>query len=110
MFRNSSGQRARAGEFEDKFFERLEFIKLKKPHLMSSMEEVSEEYGVHRSFRRGATSEAVNEGVPPEVIDANNRWRRMNQAGASRPALSMREHYTDVRHTLKHRLTFSRML
>jgi len=38
------------------------------------IEDISEEYGVSRSFRRGATSEAVNVGVPPDVIDANNRW------------------------------------
>jgi hypothetical protein len=64
--------------------------------MMSSVYEVSEECGVHRSFRRGATSQAEDEGVPPEVIDANNRWRCKNQAGASQPAFSMREHYTDV--------------
>ncbi len=107
LFRNMFGQRSKSGEFEEKFLDRLS---LTKPHLMGSTEDISEEYGVYRSFRRGATSEAVNEGVPPEVIDANNRWRRKNQAGASRPTLTMREHYTDVKLTLKNRLRFSKAL
>jgi hypothetical protein len=110
LFRDGQGRRLKASEFEPKFHERLEYVKMTKPHLMSSLDDIAEEYGVFRSFRRGATSEAVNQGVPPEVIDANNRWRQMNQAGASRPALSMREHYTDVRQTLKLRLRFSRAL
>ncbi len=110
LFRQASGRRCRARDFEAKIFERLEFIKLTEPHLMMSVEDVSEEYGVFRSFHRGATSEAINAGVPPDVIDANNRWRKINQAGASHPALGMREHYTDVRLTLNHRLTFSKHL
>jgi hypothetical protein len=110
LFRDSLGQRARAGNFEERFFDRLESVKGRKPHLMISTEDIREEYGVFRSFRRGATSEAVNEGVSGDAIDANNRWRRMNQAGASRPTLTMREHYTDIRLTLKNRLQFSQAL
>jgi hypothetical protein len=39
---------------------------------MVGIKDISEGYGVSRSFRRGATSEAVNAGVPPDVVDANN--------------------------------------
>jgi hypothetical protein len=74
LFRDYLGQRARAGNFEERFFERLESVKERKPHLMNSTEDIREEYGVFRSFRRGATSEDVNEGVSGEAIDANNRW------------------------------------
>ncbi len=107
LFRTGAGQRAKARDFEGPFFEPLEYVKMTKPHLMESSEEISEEYGVFRSFRRGATSEAVNAGVPPDVIEANNRWRKVNQAGASQPMLSMNDHYTDIRLTLKHRFKFS---
>lgn len=108
LFRDHQGRRLRASYFEPKFHERLEYVKMMKPHLMSSTEDVVEEYGVSRSFRRGATSEAVNQGVPPEVIDANNRWRKVHQAGASKPVMTMRDHYTDIRQTLK--LRFSQAL
>ncbi len=110
LFRGADGRRCKAGDFETQFFERLEYIKLAKPQLMSTVEDITEEYGVSRSFRRGATSEAVNAGAPPHVVDANNRWRKFNQAGASRPSITMREHYTDVRLTLNHRLRFSKLL
>jgi ribosomal protein S10 len=110
LFRSPQGQRLRANHFEPNFISRLEYIQEMKSELIVSNVDVGEEYGVSRSFRRGATSEAVNNGVKPDVIDANNRWRKMNQAGASRPALNMREHYTDVRLTLKHRLIFSQAL
>jgi len=96
--------------FEPRFHDQLEHVKLTKPHLMTSVDDVSEEYGVSRSFRRGATSEVVNQRPPPEIIDANNRWRKVHQSQASQPTLTMREHYTDVRQTLNLRLQFSRAL
>jgi hypothetical protein len=45
---------------------------------------VSEEYGVSRSFRRGATAEARNRKVAENEIDAVNRWRNVEtlRAGA----------------------------
>ncbi len=110
LFRNRSGQRMKSSMLEPKFFERLELVKDMYPQLMSSVDEISEEYGVYRSFRRGATSEAVNAGVSPVVIDANNRWRKMHHTGASKPTMMMREHYTDVRLTLNQCLKFSRAL
>ncbi len=110
LFCDQQGQCLKASHFEPKFHERLEYVKLMKPHLLSSVEDIGEEYGVFRSFRRGATSEVVNQGVAPEVIDADNRWRKIHQAGASRPSMTMREHYTDVRQTLKLCLQFSRAL
>lgn len=110
FFRNRRGDKLKATHFEPRFHDRLEQVKLTKPQLMSSVEDVVDEYGVSRSFRRGATSEVVNQGLSLGAIDANNRWRRVHQAGASQPSLSMREHYTDVRQTLNLRLQFSRAL
>lgn len=97
-------------DFEPRFFDRLEMVKATHPHLLPSFDNVEDEFAMSRSFRRGATSEAVNQGAKPDVLDANNRWRRVEQAGASNPNLSMREHYTDVRLKLNQRLQFSRFL
>jgi len=110
MFRNATGERMHSTYLETRWLERLETIQDEKPHLMPGVEDVFEEYGISRSFRRGATSEVVNQGVHPDVINANNRWRKAEQAGASQPSLQIREHYTDVRMTLKQRLQFSRAL
>ena len=75
-----------------------------------STDNISEEYGFYQSFHQGSTSEATNKGLPPEVIDANNRWRKFHKAGASRPSLSMREHFTDIRLTLNQLLRYSSIL
>jgi hypothetical protein len=110
LFRDSHGNKLRTTHFEPSFLDRLNCIKNTRPELMSGVEDVHEELGILRSFQRGATSETVNQGVPPDVIDTNNRWRKVMKAGSSHPSFSMREHYTDVRMTLDHRLRFSMAL
>jgi hypothetical protein len=110
LFRDEKGVKLKTTHFEPCLLDRLDCIKNQRPELMAGVEDVYEEYGILRSFRRGATSEAVNQGVPPDVIDANNRWRKVMRAKASQPTLSMREHYTDIRLTLDHRLRFSMAL
>jgi hypothetical protein len=54
--------------------------------------------------------EAGNRGVPPEVIDANNRWQKVEKAGTSQASFTMREHYTDVRILLDKLLIYSSAL
>jgi hypothetical protein len=110
LFRNSQGQRIKARDMEPRFFDRLEQIQSNRPDLIPPTDDVVEEYGIYRSFRRGSTSEATNQGIPPEVIDMNNRWRRFHRAGASKPSLCMRDHYTDVRLTLNQSLRYSAAL
>lgn len=72
MFRNSNGQRIRAGELEQMFFKHREQVQNARPDLISSSEEIDDQYGISRSFHRGSTSEADNQGQPPDVIDTNN--------------------------------------
>ncbi len=110
LFCNSQGTKAKALDFEPGFFDRLEQVQLFHPELIPSTDDVVEDYGIYRSFRRGSTSEATNQGLPPEVIDTNNRWRKFHRAGASRPSLTMRDHYADVRLTLKQSLRYSSCL
>ncbi len=97
-------------DFEPRFFDHLEQVQISRPELIPPTDDVSEEYGIYRSFRRGSPSEATNKGLPPEVIDANNRWRKFHQAGASRPTLAMREHYSDIRLMLNQFLRYSLIL
>lgn len=110
LFRTPLGQRKKAGDFEQSLFDRLEQVQVSRPDLISPSEDIEDEYGIYRSFRRGSTSEATNQGLSPDAIDANNRWRRFNRSGAPRPALSMREHYSDVRLTLNQSLRYSACL
>jgi len=52
----------------------------------------------------------VNNGLHKDVIDANNRRKKFEQAGANRPAQSMKDHYTDVKLTLNQLLRYSEAL
>jgi len=58
----------------------------------------------------GGTSEATNKGADTSVLELNGRWRKKERSGASRPNISVREHYTDVRLVLDPRLAFSSYL
>jgi hypothetical protein len=110
MFRTSGGFPIKAGVFEEVLILRLERTQAERPDLISKDSSVSEDYGIYRSFRRGATSEAGNRGVKPEVIEANNRWRKVEKAKGKKVGLEMREHYTDVRLILDQLLQFSKAL
>jgi hypothetical protein len=110
MFRTSAGQPMKAGSMEEEFFARLEKTQEECPDLIPKDVVVTEEYGIYRSFRRGATSEATNRGVKREVIEANNRWRRVEKAEGKHTSSPMYEHYTDVRLIIDQLLIFSRNL
>lgn len=110
VFRNSDQSKIKCSSIESKFHSRLEKIKQGHPELISEETDVAEEYGVSRSFRRGATSEATNRGASAETIELTGRWRKSNQSGARRPNVTIREHYTDIRLTLNRRLEFSQHL
>lgn len=110
MFRDRNGQPMKMKDMEGKFIGRLVDVQDKYPDLIRGDVEVTEEYGLSRSFRRGATSEATNRGVPADVIDANNRWRVVHAAGSRLAPMAMRDHYTDVKLVLNKLLKFSEAL
>jgi len=110
MFRNANGTKAKAKLMEPKFHDRLTQVQHNFPHLLDPEVVVVEEYGVSRSFRRGGTSKATSNGALPHVVELNGRWRKVNQSGVSRPSITIREHYMDVRLTLKPLLAFTSFL
>jgi hypothetical protein len=109
MFCGSNGQPIKAREMEKDFFSRLEKVQESHPNLIPVDLTVSEEYGIYRSFRRGATSEAVNR-VKPHIIDANNRWCKVERSGGRQAPLGMRDHYTDPSMITEHLLLFLQSL
>ena len=58
---------------------------------------IREETSMRRSLRRGVTAEAQNVGVPKEVIEANNRWRRWERARGLTPGMSMMKRYSEAK-------------
>ena len=59
--------------------------------------DVKKEFSTYWSFRWGLTSEAQNAGMPQEVNEANNRWRKRSRAKGMKPSMSMMEHYSDTK-------------
>jgi len=108
LFRDSTtGGKLKATAFEKQFFRRLEMVQIQRPDLIGAGVDIEGQYGVSRSFRRGATSRAADVLLPPDVTNANNRWRTVETAGAKQSSMTMRDHYTDVRLTLNLLLQFS---
>mmetsp|Transcript_15422 Transcript_15422/g.21974 ORF Transcript_15422/g.21974 Transcript_15422/m.21974 type:complete len:144 (+) Transcript_15422:4376-4807(+) len=110
LFSTSSGQPIRAGAMEPKFFARLEEVQAIRPDLIPEQVDVTDVYGVSRSFRRGSTTEAGNRGVPTTVIELISRWRKTERAGMSQVSLGMRGHYTDVSLALPQLFKYSKAL
>jgi hypothetical protein len=101
------GGKLKASAFEPQFFKRLQAVQDSRPDLIGGGVNIEEQYGVSRSFRRGATSRAADMGLPPSVVDANNRWRSVENARGKQASMTIRDHYTDVRITLNLLLQFS---
>jgi len=83
--------------YEREILERLHGIQQSWAGLIPEDVQVMEEYGLSRSFRRGATSEARARGIDRDDIDLTNRWRTFEGAKGKRPRMAMRDHYSDIR-------------
>ena len=57
---------------------------------------VGYDYGIGRSFRRGAEVRALNKRVPYSVISTINKLRKIERAKGMRPRLITLEHYVYV--------------
>jgi hypothetical protein len=93
--------------YEREFIDRFMVIQRQDPDIIEADAMVSEEYGISRSFRRGATSEARARGVDPTDIDLANRWRSFEEAKGRRPRMAMRDHYADIRLLIPTLIKFS---
>jgi hypothetical protein len=69
-----------------------------------------ENFGISRSFRRGATSTARARGVNGQLIDLINRWRKFEEAKGQRPRLAMQDHYSDIEILIPELIKFSQAL
>jgi hypothetical protein len=107
MFLNYGGNVAKAAAFEEQLITRLEWIQQNTEGIIPASINLWEEFGVRRSMRRGATTEAPNAGIDGATIDANNGWRNVEAAKGKMPRYSMRQRYKQVVHDLIHQLKFS---
>ena len=107
LFRNEKNKRASVADLDILLHAILKRVQMKWPNLIPDHVKVHEEYSSLRSFRRGATAEAQNAGIPEEIIQANNRWRKHCRSRGSTPSMSMMERYTDAKANVKALIRFS---
>ena len=110
MFRNKLGAKAKMKDFEVPIFDRLDQIQRERPDLIDPLVDVGEEYGLSRSYRRGSDSRALSERIPTDVVNLNNRWRKVEMAKGKMPIFQMSEHYADVQLLLPMFLLYSRSM
>jgi hypothetical protein len=92
---------------EIEVLDHLHTIQCQKPEIIPKDVNVYEEYGIFRSFRRGATTQARNQRVQENNINLINRWRQVKAAQGRRPKLRMQDHYSEIRQRVPSLLKFS---
>jgi hypothetical protein len=72
--------------------------------------DIEDRFNVYRSFRRGATTRAKEQGVDEQTIEMNNRWRKWQNKQGSLPNLPMSQLYVELSQALTSKLRFSASL
>ena len=72
--------------------------------------DIREDYSINRSFRRGSTSHAQNQGIPEDVINRQNRWTTVENAKGRRPKFNMVELYSDIEQLVPSMVRYSELL
>ena len=109
-FYNEDGNMIRAYQLNGEFHQILHSVQLDRPDLLPEGTDIEGSYGTFRSFRRGSLTRATEEGVVGPDLDVINRWRKFESSQGSRPHMSMREHYLEIRLVLKRMLVYSKAL
>lgn len=104
------GHIASSHTYEAGIMERLCAVQSANPGAISPDVDIYEQFGISRSFRRGATSVARTRGVDDKQVDLINRWRKFERARGRRPAMPMHEHYSDIEILIPELIKFSKAL
>ena len=71
---------------------------------------IPESFNIRQSFRRGATTQAKEQGVNKMTIELNNWWRKVQNSQGNVPRLPMSQLYTEITQPLTSKLCFSSSL
>jgi hypothetical protein len=107
MFARRDGSRAKSSDFEMDIADRLIWVQNHYPGVIPREVDIYAHFGVSRSFRRGATTQALIAGLTEATIDANNRWRKVERAKGKMQSQSIRDRYVEVLKALRQQLKFS---
>ena len=82
----------------------LKQVQTIKPELIPADVDVDKRFNTYRSFRRGATTRAKEQGVSEPTIAMNNRWRAVQGRQGSLPNLPMTQLYVEISQALTTKL------
>jgi hypothetical protein len=99
-----------SGFIEEKIVDLLFEVRAENASILPPDVDFGEEFGISRSFRRGATSTARVRKVPEEVVSLTNRWRKFEHAKGRRPRLTMQDHYSNIKILIPELVAFSQAL
>ena len=103
-------KRATTADLNPSFITLSERVQKRWANVFAGDLDIAKEFSIGRSLRRGVTAEAQNVGIPREVIEANNRWRRQARAKGLTPGMSMMERYSDAKASVPTLVRFSKEL
>jgi hypothetical protein len=96
-------------EYEHDFYKVIEKVQ-STSDLIADDVDVREAYGILRSLRRSVTAHARNMGVPKDLINAINRWRKEANSSTGAPRLDMDDVYAELDALIPLMLRYSRAL
>ena len=79
----------------------LEKIQKEDESLIAGVDNVAENYGFFRSFRKTAEGRARAANLESDVQNSMNRWRKVESARGRMPRFSMVDHYTNARDLMR---------
>ena len=100
----------RAYQLNGEFHNMLRRVQTRRSDLLPEGIDIEGRYGTFRSLRRGSLTRATEEGIRGPDLELINRWRKFEDSAGSRPHMSMREHYLEVKLVLKRTLAYSKAL
>jgi hypothetical protein len=112
-FVNDQGDKLSFADMNEIVLERLEELKeddAGENELELREVSIREDFSINRSFRRGSSTHAQNQKIPEPVINAQNRWRKVEAAKGRRAKFSMLENYSDIEHLVPTLVRYSEML
>eukprot|EP00956_Cyclotella_meneghiniana_P027334 scaffold61023_cov36-Cyclotella_meneghiniana.AAC.1 len=107
VFADANGQKRKMGYYDDMLVDMLDKVKTHFRGVINPVTDVND-FSLWRSGRRGAITEATNQGVDQNTIDLMGRWRKKEKARGTEPGLPMRQVYTEVKSSIKGMLLFAK--
>jgi hypothetical protein len=108
--KNGKLVKSRITDHDPRYHDFLRRVQMRAPDVLNPKVKVEDEASLFRSGRKGSVAQARNMRIPKDVIDSNNRWRKVERAGGRQITVRMMEHYSDVQAMIKALLGYSSRL